>query len=560
MMIVNRPKSVASKKGVVLLIAVLSLTLCLSIGASLLMRNLSEKKSVDVEKFIIQADFLADGGANHGLAELKKRISAELTLQVAQISNSNTFRRYLTNPLGFLIDYAYIGGEERFRLSDDGNQAILNVNPLGLLTNIDGSYSARIVVTSGGSENPPNSDVFIFRYNYEIKATGTVSSINKNINLFGNFVVTVSRDNFAKFALFTNQHRSPQGKVVWFTNQTNFQGPVHTNDRFSFANNPSAHFTDDVTQHLTTARFYNNGRELLLDANANANIDVPIFDTTFERGVAEINLESSLTSNDLKTQALGTMQEPGQNGIYVPNNNGEVTGGIYIRGDANEILLATDANNNPTFRITQGSTTKVITVNYNSKTTRVETIGGSSVEYAGVPDGIANEGIIIYCKSDILSLRGTVQSNTKMTVSSERDIVITNHLRYQNYNPSPLNAEGFENLLGIISWGGNVRIGTAAPNDIEIHGIVMAPHGVFTVDDYDSGPSRGIATLLGGTITDKYGPFGTFSGTQPLSGYGRNFVYDPRVLRGYIPPYFPYLENYRAIIDGLDTRPVWKRS
>jgi hypothetical protein len=114
-------------------------------------------------------------------------------------------------------------------------------------------------------------------------------------------------------------------------------------------------------------------------------------------------------------------------------------------------------------------------------------------------------------------------------------------------------------MLGIIAWAGDVRIGTSAPNNVEIHGIIMAPHGEFTVDNYDSGASRGTATLLGGVITDFYGAFGQFSGTTPLHGYGRNFVYDPRVLNGKTPPYFPYLSGFTAQDDlHLDDKLIWE--
>jgi len=105
-----------------------------------------------------------------------------------------------------------------------------------------------------------------------------------------------------------------------------------------------------------------------------------------------------------------------------------------------------------------------------------------------------------------------------------------------------------------------VRIGTTAPDDINVHAVVMAPNGVFTVDNYDSGASRGTAILLGGVISGWYGAFGTFSGTSGMrTGYGRNFVYDNRVLQGMAPPYFPYMDKFT--IDnpaGLSRRPLWR--
>jgi hypothetical protein len=88
----------------------------------------------------------------------------------------------------------------------------------------------------------------------------------------------------------------------------------------------------------------------------------------------------------------------------------------------------------------------------------------------------------------------------------------------------------------------------------------MAHNGVFTVDNYNSGVCRGTATLLGGVITDFYGAFGTFSGSS-RTGYGRDFIYDSRVLEGISPPYFPYMSNYTSNIDPPNvfrTRTSWR--
>lgn len=75
----------------------------------------------------------------------------------------------------------------------------------------------------------------------------------------------------------------------------------------------------------------------------------------------------------------------------------------------------------------------------------------------------------------IASIGGAVQKDTEITVSSESDIIITNHLKYAAYTPAqgtpgtvgyiPPNATGEKNLLGLVCWSGNVRIGTSAPND-----------------------------------------------------------------------------------------------
>jgi hypothetical protein len=306
---------------------------------------------------------------------------------------------------------------------------------------------------------------------------------------------------------------------------------------------------------------------VLLNADSNPPYDVPNFQKGFSRGEEEINLPSSVTQQDLIRQVTGG-RSPGSfpmNGIYLPNQNGNLDGGIYIRGDVSNLTMGVE-NNLPVYIITQGTNTKKITIDYTNNQTIVSNISGSGGTppgiYNGIPDGITNEGIIIYGNGKIYNFSGTVQSDTKITVSSDSDIVINNHIVYQSYDSGPPpNALGYTNLLGILTWNGNVRIGITAPNDLNIHGVVMAVgrRGIFTVDNWEVPPPKGTVTLLGGVITDFYGPFGTFRGDRQLSGYGRNFVYDSRMLQGLIPPYFPYMINFTSFDDGgLDRRLVWQ--
>ncbi len=561
-----------NEKGVALAAVLMGVAVLLVLASIFFSSALTQKTSVDIQKYAMQSLALAEGGAAQARAELKKRIRVDLKGRVeddTQHWTSSTFSTYVTgnNSLGFLQDFAYATGQPQFSVS--GDTATLTLTAPDLNTGISGNYTSTLMVSSNGAPTNPAQDIFIFPYLYTISSQGSVSAVNppvlKTIRLWqGQFTLTVLRANFAKFALFTSHHTTPSGTTVWFTENTNFTGPVSTNERFSFANNPSGHFSDEVTQHETKARFYNEGASILLDADANGTKDVPIFDVGFTRGYSLINLPSTVTQNDLKTQALGTMSNPGSDGIYVPESDGALTGGILIKGDAG-VTMSVDASDNAVYTITQGSTTKNITVNRTANQTTVQTVGGSTSTYTGLPDGVGNEGTLIYSLDDITSFSGTVQKDSSVTVSAERDIVVSNNVRYEKYTASPLSGinpdtgTAADNMLGIIAWGGDVRIGTSAPNNVEIHGIIMAPHGEFTVDSYDSGAPRGTATLLGGVITDFYGAFGQFSGTTPIHGYGRNFVYDPRVLNGKTPPYFPYLSGFTAQDDQhMDDRLIWE--
>lgn len=560
-------------KGIVLIVSLMVMAVILVLTGVYFSSLLSEKRAADNQRYILQALSLSESGLQHAEAELRERIRTDLKNRAETVRQSSVIQAYITanDSLGFLRDYAYAAGDSQFSVAN--NTATLSVAPLALNTAVQGQYTATITVTANGNPTKdPIADIYYFPYNYTIDATGTNTAVTPNIQRAlrfsgGSFTVTVRRDTFAKYALFTNNHQSPGGSTIWFTNNTNFTGPIHTNTRFSFANNPSGVFSEEVTQGLTTARFYNNGWPRILNADSNPPFDVPTFQNGFSRGVSQINLPSSVTQQDLKSQATGGQNDaPWLSGIYLPNAGGSLAGGIYVKGDASSLAMSVDGNDRPVYTITQGSNTKAVTVDYATNQTIVANVSGSggtpAGTYSGIPDGVTDEGILIYDNGRINNFSGTVQSDTQVTVSSDSDIVINNNVMYQSYNAgaSP-DATGYTNLLGILTWNGNVRIGTSAPNDINIHGIVMAAgrNGIFTVDDYASGSPRGTATLLGGAITDFYGAFGTFSGATPRSGYGRNFAYDSRMLSGTAPPFFPYM-NYFTSFDngGLDNKMTWQ--
>jgi hypothetical protein len=285
-------------------------------------------------------------------------------------------------------------------------------------------------------------------------------------------------------------------------------------------------------------------------------------DNEFLRGSAEtenISLPTSTEADDQRRAALGL--NPNQpipnysNGIYVPTQGTSVKGGIYIVGDST-VSMSTDVNDNAVYSITQGGTTKNITVDFTNNQTTVETVGVSTDTYSGTLNGV-----IFDYNGSVTSLGGTVQRDSQVTIAASNDVVIQDHIRYEDYSivDGLPTAEGTTNVLGIVAWNGDVRIGTSAPDNVEIHSTIMAPNGVFTVDNYDDRNVgyRGQATLLGGIITDFYGAFGLFSRySGPLSGYGRNFIYDQRMLQGLASPYFPTLQNFIAISD-LGNPPTW---
>ena len=60
----------------------------------------------------------------------------------------------------------------------------------------------------------------------------------RNVLVQGEYRFLLTNGSFARYALFTNQHRNRANTAVWFTGNTLFDGPVHTNEHFRYSFNP----------------------------------------------------------------------------------------------------------------------------------------------------------------------------------------------------------------------------------------------------------------------------------------------------------------------------------
>jgi len=168
--------------------------------------------------------------------------------------------------------------------------------------------------------------------------------------------------------------------------------------------------------------------------------------------------------------------------------------------------------------------------------------------------GNAN-GTIVYVQGSINALSGTLQQNEQTTVAASGTITISNNVQYQTPpNPSDPTSNP-TNVLGLYSSGGDIVIGASAPNNLVIQAVLMAGsagssyRSSVTVANYNQGSSRGTVTLLGGLIEKYYGAFGTANAQtgQQLTGYGRAFTFDPRMSRGFNPPYFPTTNEFMVV-------------
>ena len=407
----------------------------------------------------------------------------------------------------------------------------------------------------------------VYNFQYTITSRGTNpddADLVTTVNSSGNFQLQIERQSFANYALFTNRHTITSGSRVWFTSNTNFTGPVHTNDRFALAFSPT--FSNGLVSSVAgDAYYYNNGRPRLRNADHNAPYDVPMFGEGFQRGAPAITLPEN--AFDQKANTVGgpasTNAElrdslglppggtPPPDGIYYPNDGLSLTAGIFVQGNVNNMVVFVDGAGRQRYQIdhSNGATVDII-VDTARNETRI-----NSVTYDGVPNGA------VYVAGDVRSFGGpsrsggvsppAVASETSMSLFSEGDVVITRDIVYED---DPLTATDAKNVLGIFTPDGDIRIGGTAPDDVTIHSTLMTSdnYGVVQVDDYSSGSPRGTATILGGVISSYYGAFGTFNSRGHVSGYSRNFVYDQRLNGGIAPPYFPTTTIFMPATSNLN--------
>jgi len=422
-----------------------------------------------------------------------------------------------------------------------------------------------------------------YYYNYTVQSSGTVASTGtRRVQAQGVIQLSAARGSFADYLMFMNVQQMSDGSDIWFTSNTSFDGRVHTNDIFHFAFKPT--FQDLVTSVSPNAVFFNNGNQLTLNANNNGSTDAPNFYNGFQRNQPSVAMPTntwnqqeaaigspSVTTNPTTSAintALGVSGSSTPNGIYVVSTAGNVTttgatgtmtGGIYVQGDLTQATMWADTvANRQWYQLSQGSTYKTIMVDATAGQTKVwnsqYTTGTPNLVATGVPLGI------MYVNGGINDLTGPNRSNgnvlpavaegTKLFITAAKDIVIQGDVTLDSYNNN-------DNVLGLMSGYGGIRIGTSAPADVNVDAFIMAAAttssflsgwssnypGQFAVDSYDSGSPRGTMHLRGGVITQYYGAFGTFDSNSGnmVSGYARDFHYDRR---GLIPPYFPQTTRF----------------
>jgi Domain of unknown function (DUF4900) len=412
-----------------------------------------------------------------------------------------------------------------------------------------------------------------------------------NTTSFNGPVHTNDQFRFLQFPTFTGTLESVNNTAWFYNNGSNVQLAANSNvsggTRIDAplvppASNPQsaapAAFSRGVpTVSLPTGPYNQQGVSIGLNPGQTS----PVTTAQIAAAVPELKNASSIPSGIY-------VPITDSNGNCVSDPNEPMLGGIYVQGNLDSLTMSLGggSNNLAVYTFTQGSTTTTVTVDRTNNQTTVNSNnwlsppvapgcalspGPATRTFSGVPKGYQvpgnNYGTIIYVAGSINSLSGTLQQNEQTTITASGDIVIQGNVQYQTPPDPTSSSSNPNNLLGLYSSGGNIVIGASAPNNVTIHAVLMAGSTSSTasqiyVANYNTGSSRGTATVLGGLIQQYYGPFGTVNGQgAQQTGYGRNFTYDTRMSRGFSPPYFPTTTQF-VVNQGsqplTNVKPTWR--
>lgn len=257
-----------ARRGVALLTALAILVVVGGVAALMFARTLGEIRHSGDDTGIVQSLLLARGAANLGGAVLQGPVRDELDAIVQATSsttsrwsfgtgaansttptpasvvqvlttNANSVANQLQTRIDLLLCGATVPG------LPDGEELRLRVHVTATACGVAlpagvslpaGRFVGGLPRDATGAANDQTYGI-----PFVIVAEGEVGPYLRNVVTSGEYQFTVGRGSFAQYALFTNIHRSGAGSGasdVWFTENTLFDGPVHTNQNFRFYRDP----------------------------------------------------------------------------------------------------------------------------------------------------------------------------------------------------------------------------------------------------------------------------------------------------------------------------------
>ncbi len=602
------------QRGIALVAALALLAVGSAVMVLLFMRTMDEIQHGRDDTAIVQTLLVAHGGANLGVALLQKDVKFELKSvvnELADVVGSWTFGNsgvdaIMPTAASVAADMSEVAEALQTRIDalvcgdrDLGGDTVLRVRvhftdtacgqalPPGTRLG-DGHFVSGKRREQGGNQ--------VYALPFVLVSDGQMGVFRRRVVTQGEYQFVVGPASFARYALFTDVHSSAgAGGAIWFTGETLFDGPVHTNGNFNFygrawfggpvssagVNNHGqqgafAYDGDDNGRFMTADTLEPGGNFPNMDVCTNWNRFNQCVDgfenrPQFTGGVDWRSDYLALPRNAFDQRALAQ-----QNGILVTSEVRDVM--LYAGDAAGDPVDVGEASTYQFVRIERRSggnwVTDLYRISPNGRLERRD--GGNPPVWTLITDRFNG---VLYFDDEIERLRGPGRANNadpmsarpavasfaQLTIVPEEGARITSDLVYEDQpcvgylhregdqvvRPTCENLDAL-NVLGIFSPDGDVVIGNDnndsnynAPRNVRIQASIMTSSGIVAVEHFDRGEPRGAVQLLGGIIEQEYGAFGTFNGNtgNQVSGYSRQFTFDPRLDRGLTPPYFPLIEK-----------------
>jgi hypothetical protein len=351
------------------------------------------------------------------------------------------------------------------------------------------------IVGGGGTCTAPTGAVtgYHYIYNYTLTSIGhargneqttldDAGSLIINVDKGGALTTTTS---FAAWGTFIDNYDVCSALFVPGT----INGPVFTNDAWTFGDTGAYIFTDTVGSASSNAGYYfttTNPQNCLQSPASSYKYKGKTIAPTFQGGLKLGQSPVPLPQNDYSQKravmdGLGTTVTNPSNaemnsvlknasgtswpaagassGVYLPYSVNSSTGaktftggGIYVKGDASVTLAATTqtvsgvTHNLQVFNITQGTggsaVTTTVTLDLTGNTTTItNSPGASSGPISGLPRNMVNspptEGAMLYVDGSITSLStqsdqsAAIQNASAVTITAANDIAITGDIKYK---------------------------------------------------------------------------------------------------------------------------------
>lgn len=600
------------EKGIAMIAALAMLVVVSGIALLMFARTIDEVRHSGDDAVIVQTLLLARGAANLGGTVLEGPVKEALSEIVTEESSTTDRWSFGGTPFDASSDApdpADVATDLRAvaALLQDRIDAMTCGSPIAADVG-GGTLELRIHVTETACGRSLPDDVRLpdgrfvtgaprsglgsaadqtYAIPFVLVAGGRIAEYARNVAVQGEYRFDVGRASFARYALFTNLHTTERGYDIWFTQNTLFDGPVHTNQYFRYYRD--AWFGAPVTSASCRspdrdacdwrgtregAEFYGEG--FVRSRNMRPDSANPSYTNRYGRQAPQLagGVDWGAGFVPLPRNAQDQEAAARGEGIYFDDDLYSLTvwaadeAGDPLTGDAARsaryqyIRACESIGACATFRADAGGSLYELTD---------PDAGGWTLRQTGFNGVLYVEGDVARftgpgrepaSSSDPDDARPALASFSSMTLATAGDVRITGDLIYEtppcsgspernrdgSVTPATCDDMNVANVLGVYAQDGDVLIGNNnpgtdrdAPVDVTIHGVLMSSTGIVGVEDYDRGSPRGDVHLLGGAIEYYYGAFGMFSSRtgRNVSGYGRKFTYDQRMMRGVSPPYFP---------------------